>query len=74
MVGTAKSFLYLLLSGLSVAPHAWAAPDSVALGVLGYRQCESGGCPDEAVELALDDGVHIYNFWLHDRPSASHGR
>ena len=64
----------MLLAGLSVAPHAWAEPDSVALGVLGYWQCESGDCPDEAIKFALDDGVHTYNSWLHDRPSASDGR
>lgn len=73
MLGTAKSFLYLLLASLSVAPHAWAEPDSVALVLPGYWQCDSGGCPGEAVEFALDDGVHTYNSWLHDRPSASDG-
>lgn len=46
----------------------------MALDLPGYWQCDSGGCPDEAVEFALDDGVHTYSSWLHDRPSASDGR
>ena len=36
MLRAAKSFLYLLLVGLSVAPHAWAEPETLAAGVLGY--------------------------------------
>ncbi len=74
MVRTAKIILPLLLLGLSPAPRAWADEGTLATGLLGYWLCESGDCPDEAVEFAANDGVHTYNSWLHDRPSAVDGR
>ncbi len=74
MPRTVFAFLYLLIAGASIALCAWAEPDTLALGLLGYWQCESGDCPDEAVEFAINDGVYTYNSWLHDRPSASDGR
>lgn len=60
----------------SIAAGAWAATDAPrdANGLLGYWLCESGDCPDEAIELADNDGVKTFNSWLHDRPSAVDGR
>ncbi len=73
MVRTAKLHLCVVLGGLVALSPVWA-DDLQADGLLGYWQCESGDCPDEAIELADNDGVHTYNSWLHDRPSAVDGR
>lgn len=63
----------LLLFALVDGAAAVADEDSDA-SLLGYWECESGDCPDEAVEFTERDGEKVYNAWLHDRPSAVDGR
>jgi len=74
MVRTAKLILPLLLLGLTATPGVGAEEAAPANALLGYWVCESGDCPDEALEFADNDGVHSYNSWLHDHPSAVDGR
>ena len=63
----------ILLLALAAGVGAQADDDTGA-SLLGYWECESGDCPEEAVEFAERDGVQVYNAWLHDRPAASEGR
>jgi hypothetical protein len=74
MQRSTKILLPLLLLSLNAAPCVAADDDASAQRLLGYWLCESGDCPDEALEFADNDGVHTYNSWLHDRPSAVDGR
>lgn len=74
MVRTAKLLLFLVLNGLGAMISVWAEDSTTGGGLLGYWLCESGDCPDEAIELADNDGGHTYNSWLHDRPSAVDGQ
>lgn len=74
MVRTAKLAVLLALASLVVIADAWADDDMSTAGILGYWLCDSGDCPDEAIEFADNDGVRTYNSWLHDRPSAVDGR
>lgn len=63
----ASLFLLLALAGAR-------ADDEAQASLLGYWECDSGDCPDEAVEVAERDGERVYSSWLHDRPAASDGR
>lgn len=74
MLRPARLVLSLLLTCAVLAPMAWADDADLATRLLGYWLCESGDCPDEALEFANNDGVQTYNSWLHDRPSAVDGR
>ena len=71
---TANLVLCVMLGTLVALCEARADEEPEAHGVLGYWLCDSGDCPDEAIELADNDGVRTYNSWLHDRPSAVDGR
>lgn len=72
MVRTLKRCLVLAI--VAALPCAWADEEASPAGVLGYWLCDSGDCPDEAIEFADNEGVQTYNSWLHDRPSAVDGR
>lgn len=74
MLRTVQLLLFFAVSGGLLAGQAWADDAAANSGLLGYWLCESGDCPDEAIELADNDGVQTYNSWLHDRPSAVDGR
>lgn len=68
----ATLIIVILLLGTSPRSPADGEPDLSAL-VEGSWLCESG-CWDEEVQFAIEDGVRVYNSWLHERPSASDGR
>lgn len=74
MLRIEKLLPLLMVLGLLAPLSARAADDELARRLLGYWLCESGDCPDEAIEFANNDGVQTYNSWLHDRPSAVDGR
>ena len=76
MMRTAKCLLGVMLGFMAMGVRSPVAAEeqAAANGLLGYWLCESGDCPDEAIELADNDGVKTYNSWLHDRPSAVDGR
>jgi len=54
-------------------PAALASGQAVEARLLGAWACESGSCPDEEISFAVTDGVHTYDSWLHQRPSAVNG-
>lgn len=64
----------ILLAVIAGSGSAWPSATDHAPLLLGNWACEFGNCPDEEVSFALDDGVRVYNSWLHERPSASDGR
>lgn len=74
MLRTTRLIVFMCLCAGCAASPAWADDTLDNSGLLGYWLCESGDCPDEAIELADNDGVQTYNSWLHDRPSAVDGR
>ena len=74
MLQTAKPWVLMLLGAMAAPSPVWADDAGTNNGLLGYWLCESGDCPDEAIELADNDGVQTFNSWLHDRPSAVDGR
>lgn len=74
MLRTAKLWVLMLLGAMLAPSSVWADEVAADNGLLGYWLCESGDCPDEAIELANNDGVQTFNSWLHDRPSAVDGR
>lgn len=74
MMRRAKFLVCASLGALLAVSAAGADEAAPANGLLGYWLCENGDCPDEAIELADNDGVQTYNSWLHDRPSAVDGR
>ena len=57
-------------------------PLALATGVQGTEQeslllgnwtCESGACPDEEIQFAIEGERRVYNSWLQQRPSAVNG-
>jgi len=59
----------MMMMPLSAAPSSPSARDEL----IGSWKCASGACPDEVVQLAVENGVRVYRSWLHDHPSCSEG-
>lgn len=74
-IGAARRAAACLLCGVvaCTTPAAFAAGPDMEARLLGAWACESGNCPDEEISFAVTDGVHTYDSWLHQRPSAVNG-
>jgi len=67
---TCVAILAFMLAASGIAA---AADAEISNLLVGSWLCDSGACWDEEIEFAIEDGKHVYNSWLHDRPAASDG-
>jgi hypothetical protein len=68
-----KAWAVLLSCLLFVAAKGEDVKEREAL-LIGAWSCETGLCPDDEVEFALEDGERIYNSWIHNRPGVAGAR
>jgi hypothetical protein len=63
----------LLMFFFCATPVETVKSQPLQKNIVGYWRCTSGPCLDDSVELAIEEGVHVYRSWLHQRPSCSEG-